>query len=119
MKQLKLIVGISVCLIATQALSDVNRAYYRYYPYLVQLGDSYSTGFGVLPGDPPTLDPASLYCGNPTYQDYSVVPVARLRKEYEDRGKQVTALFESCGGAEIADLNGQLKRCPPACSGHR
>lgn len=76
---------------------------------VVQLGDSYSAGYGVLDADRAA---DSGDCLEPGYFDSSVVPGGQLAAELG-----VPLEFQACGGAEIADVVEQFDAARPSITG--
>ncbi len=76
---------------------------------VVQLGDSYSAGYGVLSNYRAANEGS---CLEPGFFDTSVVPGGRLAS---DLG--VPLEFQACGGAEIDDVVQQFRTALPAIQG--
>ncbi len=68
---------------------------------VVQLGDSYSAGFGVLAG---TIAAGTGSCTSPGYSAPSATPGGRLASESGAR-----LVFAACGGAEVPDVVEQYR----------
>ncbi|MCH9646915.1 MAG: hypothetical protein K0U98_01680 [Deltaproteobacteria bacterium] len=70
--------------------------------FVIQLGDSYSAGFGVLPTDPPAPPGGQGHCDNPIYSHQEATPGFQLVEYIQDvSGNEPQFIFEACGGAEL------------------
>ncbi len=76
---------------------------------VVQLGDSYSAGYGALSADRPASGGA---CGDDRFFDVSVVPGGRVADSLG-----VPLEFQACGGAEIPDVVQQFRTAQASISG--
>ena len=76
---------------------------------VVQLGDSYSAGYGVLSNYRPATGGACLQSG---FFDTSVVPGGRLATQLG-----VPLEFQACGGAEIGDVVDQFRTARSSIAG--
>lgn len=76
---------------------------------VVQLGDSYSAGYGVLGANRPASGGS---CGDDRFFDESVVPGGRLADSLG-----VPLEFHACGGAEIPEVLQQFRTAQASISG--
>ena len=76
---------------------------------VVQLGDSYSAGYGVLAANRAAT---GADCGDDRFFDTSAVPGGRLAASLG-----VPLEFQACGGAEIPDVVEQFRTAQAAISG--
>lgn len=83
---------------------------------VIQLGDSYSAGFGVLDTNVPAPPDGQTHCDDPKYSRQEVSPGYRLTELIEaETGRDVDFVFEACGGAQVfadgsADLAAQWEQ---------
>ncbi|MCH9648447.1 MAG: hypothetical protein K0U98_09420 [Deltaproteobacteria bacterium] len=83
---------------------------------VIQLGDSYSAGFGVLDTDVPGPPDGQTHCDDPKYSRQEVSPGYRLTELIEaETGRDIEFVFEACGGAQVfedgsADLASQWEQ---------
>ncbi|MCH9648445.1 MAG: hypothetical protein K0U98_09410 [Deltaproteobacteria bacterium] len=69
---------------------------------VIQLGDSYSAGFGVLDNNVEAPEPGQMICDDPEYSEVEVTPGFRVAELIQAlTGNPVDFVFEACGGAEV------------------
>ena len=76
---------------------------------VVQIGDSYSAGYGVLSNDQSAFGGS---CEDPDYQNPSEVPGGRLAADLD-----VPLEFQACGGATIPDVAEQFRTASESIAG--